>query len=118
MLLGTSADASGSPGGGGRRCAFPPYGAVQQSWLDRCGSQVAGVLDALEADRAQRTTPFWFGAALGHPDIAVACALRFTAEAHQTLFDLARRPALAAHASRCEVLAPFQAVVQPFIPPS
>ena len=26
MLLGTSADASGSPGGGGRRCAFPPYG--------------------------------------------------------------------------------------------
>ncbi len=31
MLLGTSADASGSPGGGGRRCAFPPYGTVQQS---------------------------------------------------------------------------------------
>jgi glutathione S-transferase len=91
---------------------------VSQQWVDRCVSQIAGVLDALEADRASRTAPFWFGRSIGHPDIAVACALRFTSEAHPMLFDLARWPALVAHASGCEALAPFRAIAQTFIPPS
>jgi glutathione S-transferase len=91
---------------------------VSQQWADRCGLQIAGVLDVLEADRADRGTPFWFGRAIGHADIAVACALRFTAEAHPMLFDLARWPALVAHASGCEALPPFRAAAQTFMPPS
>ena len=89
-----------------------------QQWIDRCAAQIGGVLDVLEADRAARTTPFWFGEAIGHADIAVACVLRFTAEAHPQLPDLARCPALAAHAARCESLEPFQAIAQRFIPPA
>jgi glutathione S-transferase len=91
---------------------------ISRQWIDRCVSQVAGVLDTLEADRAGRTTAFWFGGTIGHADIAVACALRFTAEAHPALFDLNRWSALAAHASYCEALEPFQTIAQRFIPPS
>jgi glutathione S-transferase len=87
-------------------------------WVERCETQVGGVLDVLEADRSGRPTPFWFGRRLGHADIAVACALRFLSEAHPTIHALGRWPALAAHAERCEALQAFQAVVQPFIAPS
>lgn len=89
-----------------------------QVWIDRCRAQIGDVLGALEADRAAHATPFWFGAAMGHADIAVACALRFTAEAHPGLFEAARWPALAAHAERCEALEPFREIVQPFMPPA
>jgi len=91
---------------------------TSQQWIDRCVSQIAGVLDALQADRAGRPASLWFGEAVGHADIAVACVLRFTGEAHPALFDLTRWPALAAHAARCEALAPFQAIAQRFIPPN
>jgi glutathione S-transferase len=90
---------------------------VSQRWVDRCVEQITAVLDALEADRAARTTPFWFGDTISHADIAVACALRFTAEAHSELFALSKWPALARHAARCEALEPFQTIVQPFLPP-
>ena len=42
----------------------------------------------------------WFAALL----FAVACALRFLAEAHPAIHALGRWPALAAHADRCEAL--------------
>ncbi len=90
---------------------------VSQRWVDRCEEQIIAVMDCLEADRTARSTPFWFGDAISHADIAAACALRFTAEAHGGLFDQARWPALAAHAARCEALEPFRAIVQPFLPP-
>ena len=89
-----------------------------QVWMERCQTQIAGVLAALEADRAARSTPFWFGDRIGHADIAVACALRFTREAHPGLFDPTVSPALAAHAARCEALPAFRDIVQPLIPPS
>ncbi len=83
-------------------------------WVERCASQIAGVLDALEADRAARPTVWWFGPSIGHADIATGCVLRFIGEAHPGVFDAARWPSLAAHAAACEALAPFGAVVQPF----
>ena len=52
-----------------------------------------------------------------HADIAVACVLRLTGEAHPELVD-ARYPALNAHSERCEALPPFQKIVQPLAPPS
>jgi glutathione S-transferase len=84
----------------------------------RGAAQIAAVLDVLEKQRAAIASPYWFGERIGHADIAVACVLRFTAEAHPDLFSAARYPALAAHAARCEALPPFQEIVQPLAPPS
>ncbi|BCQ24947.1 glutathione S-transferase N-terminal domain-containing protein [Caballeronia sp. NK8] len=88
-----------------------------QKWLDRCTGQVERVLNALEADRAARATPYWFGDAIGHADITVACALRFAREAHPELFSSTRWPTLIGHSDRCETLPVFRAIVQPFNPP-
>jgi glutathione S-transferase len=87
-------------------------------WVARCEAQIGGVLDVLEKERAAIKTPYWFGARIGHADVAVACVLRFTTEAHPQLFNAARYPALSAHAARCEALPVFQEIVQPLIPPS
>lgn len=83
-------------------------------WTARCRAQIGGVLAVLDAERAARPTPWWFGDALGHADVAVACALRFLREAHPNVFDASAHPALAAHAERSEALEPFQRVQQPF----
>ena len=85
-------------------------------WVERCQAQIGGVLDVLEKERADVARPFWFGERIGHADIMVACALRFTGEAHPALFD-ARYPALQAHAARCEALPPFQEILQRLDPP-
>jgi len=61
-------------------------------WVDRCESQVGGVLDVLEQERAGVITPYWFGTRIGHADIAVACVLRFAGEAHPALFPAFRSP--------------------------
>ena len=87
-------------------------------WVERCEAQICGVLDVLEQERAAVRTPYWFGDRIGHADIAAACVLRFTGEAHPHLFDPARYPALAAHAAHCEALSPFREIVQPLAPPS
>ncbi len=87
-------------------------------WVDRCETQVGGVLEVLERQRAEVITPYWFGERIGHADIAVACVLRFAGEAHPALFPAARYPELAAHAARCEALPAFAEIVQPLIPPS
>ena len=87
-------------------------------WVDRCRAQILAVLAVLEAERAERPTPYWFGERIGHADIAVAAVLRFLGEAHPDVARLAEYPALAAHAARLEALPAFQAVQQPFLPPA
>jgi glutathione S-transferase len=91
---------------------------TSETWVNRCRMQINAVLKALEEERSKRTTPHWFGEAMGHADIAVACALRFTSEAHAGTIDLAEWPSLAAHAARCEATEPFRTIFQPFIPPA
>jgi glutathione S-transferase len=86
-------------------------------WVERCQAQIGDVLDVLEAERARVKTPYWSGERIGHADIAAACVVRFTCEAHPQLFDAARYPALAAHSAACEALPPFKEIVQPLIPP-
>ncbi|MGY3473157.1 glutathione S-transferase family protein [Bradyrhizobium ottawaense] len=86
-------------------------------WVARCQAQIADVLAVLEAERAKVTTPYWLGDRISHTDVAVACVVRFTREAHPQLFEASRYPALAAHGERCEALAPFQEIVQPLAPP-
>ncbi|WP_431205262.1 glutathione S-transferase family protein [Bradyrhizobium betae] len=87
-------------------------------WVARCEAQINDVLRVLEDERAKVPTPYFLGERIGHADVIVACVLRFTGEAHPQLLDAARYPALAAHAERCEALAPFQEIVQPLAPPS
>lgn len=87
-------------------------------WLERCRAQITATLTMLEARRASVAGAYWFGDRLGHADVAVACALRFTREAHPGLFDARLFPALAAHAAQCENLPVFQEIAQTLIPPS
>lgn len=88
------------------------------SWEARCAHQIGSVLAALEADRAARPGPWWFGRRIGHADIAVACALRFVTEAHGDRVRIAACPALHRHAEACESLPDFAACLQPFTPPA
>ncbi len=84
-------------------------------WVERCSAQVNGALDALEAARANRTSPWLFGHEIGHADVMIATMLRFVSEALPGAFDLAARPALTAHAAACEALPAFQDIQQPFV---
>ena len=91
---------------------------ASETWDARCRRQMGGVVAALEPDRASRPGPWWFGEALGHADIAVACALRFATDAHPGVLDMAACPALTAHCATLEATPVFQTISQPFIPPS
>lgn len=93
------------------------HDVTSPSWEARCASQIGSVLAALEADRAHRAGPWWFGALMGHADIAVACAWRFVKDAHARAVDMSPYPALAAHSEACEALAVFKEIQQAFVPP-
>ena len=93
------------------------HNETSRVWIDRCHAQIADVFTVLETYRAARSAPWWFGDRIGHADIAVACAIRFTREAHPGLFDTARWPALERHASTCEALDQFRRIMQPLVPP-
>jgi glutathione S-transferase len=93
-------------------------GQQSKLWVERCEAQIGGVLDVLERERAAIATPYWFGERIGHADIAVACMLRFTGEAHPGVLGEGRYPALTTHAERCEALSVFAEIVQKFNPPS
>jgi glutathione S-transferase len=86
-------------------------------WVDRCEAQIKGALDALEQERGAAKSAYLFGERIGHSDIAVACVLRFTVEAHSHLFTREAYPALAAHSAMCEALPVFKEIVQPLSPP-
>lgn len=83
------------------------------TWTNRCRSQINDTFALLEAERHSRSTPFWLGDSLSHADIALACAYRFTRDAHPGVFDLSRFPNLTAQAERCEALPEFQRVYLP-----
>lgn len=91
---------------------------VSEAWVDRCRMQISAVLTALEADRAGRSTAYWFGEQISHADIAVAVALRFLSEAHAGLIDMREFPRLAELSVKAEALPVFRAVSQAFIPPA
>src|SRR3954454_5156753 len=46
-------------------------------WVERCQTQIGGVLEMLEREREPISTLFWHSDRIGHADIMVACALRF-----------------------------------------
>jgi glutathione S-transferase len=83
------------------------------TWQNRCTRQILDTLALLERDRTKRGTRNFLGAELSHADVAFTCVFRFAREAHPTLIELARFPALSAHAARCEEQEAFRAVYQP-----
>jgi glutathione S-transferase len=83
-------------------------------WIARCQTQIRDTLAALEVARAATGNPWWLGERLSHAGVIVGTALRFLGEAHPTLYAAPAWPRLAAHATACEALPEFQAVVQPF----
>jgi glutathione S-transferase len=87
-------------------------------WIARCEAQIAATLAALEADRAAKTEPWWFGHEIGHADVMVACAWRFMSEAHPGLIRPEAMPHLASHSARCEALPVFVEISQPFLAPA
>jgi len=91
---------------------------VSDLWVERCRGQISATLGVLEADRAARPGDFWFGAAIGHADIAVAASIRHMSDSHPDLVTMEDFPALRAHCARLEAMPVFVAVSQPFIAPS
>lgn len=91
---------------------------VSEAWAGRCRQQIVAVTEVLEAERRKRESDFWFGAAFGHADIAIACILRFVTDVHADLVRFADYPALAAHCQRLEALPVFKEISQPFVPPA
>ncbi len=87
--------------------------APSATWTERCRAQILGTLTLLDQERAAISAPYWLGQALSHADIALACAYRFTNDAHPGLIDAARFPALNAQAERCEALPALQQVYLP-----
>ena len=86
-------------------------------WEARCRTQIAGVMAALEGERATCPGPF-FGPALGHADVALACAIRFATEALPGVVDMAAHPALHAHCAGLEANPVFQTISQPVTAPA
>ncbi len=87
-------------------------------WIKRCLAQIEATLAVLEADRAGRKSPYWFGERIGHADIAVACVLRFATDAHRGSISLNDMPALREHCARLEEMPVFRTIAQAFVPPA
>ena len=86
-------------------------------WLERCRTQLAAVLDQLEAIRAAAKSRWLQGAEMTHADIALGCALRHARDAHGGTIGWEDWPALAFHSAQCEELDVFKAIQQPFAAP-
>jgi glutathione S-transferase len=91
---------------------------ASEVWVNRCRGQISGVLAVLEADRAGRTSDYWFGDRIGHADIAVGVMLRHLNDSHPGLVTMDHLPTLAAHAARLEAMPVFKEISQAFIPPA
>lgn len=86
-------------------------------WEERLKAQIDGALNVLEIERTQIDTPYWFGDAITHADIAVTVMWRFIADAHPGLVIASDYPALRKMTARLEALPAFKTISQPFIPP-
>lgn len=97
--------------------AFRPPEKHHQPWVDRCKVQSAGALQELEKVRATQAADSWLmGARMMQPDITVACAFTFLADA--TRMDVRPYPALQALVARCEAAPVFKEIRLPFFTPN
>jgi glutathione S-transferase len=90
---------------------------ASEAWTARCRAQLGATLELLEAKRVAAPGPY-FGDRIGHADIALACVLRFLADALPGIVDWARLSALEAHSKRHEAMPVFTEISQAFVPPT
>ncbi len=90
---------------------------VSPAFTARWRRQIEETLTQLEISCAERTGPWWFGAAMTHADVALGATLQHLKDSHPDIA-AASRPALEAFAARCEGLEVFRAIRQEFIPPA
>jgi glutathione S-transferase len=76
-------------------------------WIQRCRTQAAGALAALEAHEWPAAAP------LDQARITTVCMIRYVQMADPELFGLDRYPRLAALSQRCEATPEFQATYPP-----
>lgn len=91
---------------------------VSRLLAERRSRQIRDTLGALEQERAAIASPFWFGDAFGHADIAMAAAWRHLIEAHPEIVEPGAYPILRGHAAQMEAMPVFRAISQPFIAPA
>ncbi len=87
-------------------------------WVERCRTQIGGTLALLERERAAQSSLYWGGEAVGHADIAMACAFRFVTDVHGAVIQRDDYPALTAHWERLEATPEFTEIQQAFNPPA
>ena len=85
--------------------------------MARLTMQIHSALAALELSRTEVSGDWWFGNAIGHADIAVACAFRHLTEALPDVVAPHQYPAVRAHCARLEVMPVFADHSQEFVPP-
>jgi glutathione S-transferase len=92
--------------------------AVSESWASRCEKQIRSVAEALEKDCPDPTAgAYWLGDRLGHADIAIGVALRFTRDALPGVLSAEAFPRLLAFGDRLEGLEVFSEISQAFVAP-
>lgn len=94
------------------------HSEISTLWVERCRAQISGALSVLEEDRAERQSPYWFGATVGHADIAVACAIRHVTESLPDIVAIQDYPELRLHCERLEAMPVFREISQAFQPPA
>ena len=86
--------------------------------MERCRTQIGGTLALLERERAAQSSTYWGGEALGHADIATACAFRFVTDVHGAVIQRADYPAVTALWEKLEATTEFTEIQQAFNPPA
>jgi glutathione S-transferase len=86
--------------------AMRPPEKQHAPWQERCATQLASALAALEA---AVPSGWWGGDHPGHADIMVACMLRYLPLRLPEALVAGHHPRLARHAAACEALPAFRA---------
>ena len=94
------------------------HDATSDIWVERCRTQIGSTLALLEGERAAQSSPYWGGEAVGHADIATACAFRFVTDVHSAVIQRADYPAITALWERLEATPEFTEIQQAFNPPA
>ncbi len=94
------------------------HDATSDIWVKRCRTQIGGTLALLERERAAQSSAYWGGEAVGHADIATACALRFVTDVHGAVIQRADYPAITVLWEKLEATPEFTEIQQAFNPPA
>ncbi len=90
---------------------------VSDMWADRCERQIRSVAAALEKD-CPEAGAHWLGPKLGHADIAVGVAVRFSRDTLPGVLQASEFPRLFAYADALEELDVFREISQVFVAPA